>query len=99
MHRTTFVITQILPEGVGHQRHLEGLVMTGPEVAATLADSTTCEDLIHEAEECGLRAVECWHLRPYLPAGMRERYDAERAVAAAPMVRHVEGLVWFRGWG
>lgn len=87
-----FTVTQILPKEVGHERRIPGLWLTGPEITATLNDTTTCEDLIHE--DCGLRAVECWHLRPYLPRGMRERYDAEQDAKAPRMMRHPNGLVW-----
>lgn len=91
----TFVVTQLWPEGVGLKRRVDGLWMTGPEVAATLADTTTCEDIIHEDDHCGLSAAACWHLRPYLPKSVIEEYDAEHTPVAT-LWRHPEGLVWFR---
>lgn len=93
----TFTVTQIWPEGMGAKRRVEGLPMTGYEVAATLADTITCEDIIHEDDDCGMSAAACWHLRPYLPKSVIDAYDA--AHTPAPMWRHPEGLVWLRAPG
>lgn len=94
---TLFSVTHVFPEGIGHQRRVTGVLMSGPQAAATLANTAICEDLIHEDEFCGLRAVACCHLRPYLPREVREAYDAAQAEAAPPVWSHPEGLVWFRG--